>query len=413
MTQETPPGWYPDPGQKSDGPATERWWDGRTWTDRVRPGRPPTAGLPPTAAQPGPEEARGEGTAPGAEGARGDDTAALPRDPADGTAALPRDPADGTAALPRDPAQETGSAGAEHAASAFGPAASPAAPGFPPGPGHPGGAAHPAAHPAYPAYPSAPPSGRGRRLRTGIAVGVAVVVLASIGVGVQALTDDGGGGAATSQGPGGPDAPGGRGGPFGGSGGGGGDGGRSPKPDRSEPPKIRGGSVTDRVSGISLPIPKGWYGLQLNAGAQVMSDESYKCPGDTSATCTEGGAYSAPALALGTRGDTPEEIAKADIADNAEESYGGKSYGGITSHDVLASRAVTVAGQKGFLVRWKAVTRKGADGIVESLVFPSPANSRQMVVVRFGVDAGRQESVLDTIAQGIEASTGGGNGQDV
>ncbi|MFB7601130.1 DUF2510 domain-containing protein, partial [Streptomyces sp. NPDC056160] len=37
MTQVTPPGWYPDPGQTSDGPATERWWDGKAWTERTRP----------------------------------------------------------------------------------------------------------------------------------------------------------------------------------------------------------------------------------------------------------------------------------------------------------------------------------------------------------------------------------------
>ncbi|MGW2913549.1 DUF2510 domain-containing protein, partial [Streptomyces asoensis] len=36
MTQVTPPGWYPDPGQTSDGPATERWWDGKAWTDQTR-----------------------------------------------------------------------------------------------------------------------------------------------------------------------------------------------------------------------------------------------------------------------------------------------------------------------------------------------------------------------------------------
>jgi hypothetical protein len=171
--------------------------------------------------------------------------------------------------------------------------------------------------------------------------------------------------------------------------------------------------VTDAVSGISLPIPKGWYGQQARAGAQVTSDDSYKCPGDTSSTCTKGGAYSAPALALGTKGATAEEIAKADIGKNAEESYGGKSYGGITSHDVLESKAVTVAGQKGYLVRWKAVTSKGADGIVESLAFPSPANAKLMVVIRFGVDAGQQENVLDDITQGIKAATGSGNGQDV
>lgn len=261
----------------------------------------------------------------------------------------------------------------------------------------------------------------------------AVVVLASIGVGVYALTDNGGsgGGSATSQGPGGPGGTGGQGGPFGGpggsggsggsggdggsggSGGDGGSGGQGPSPEQSEPPKIRSGSVTDAVSGISLPIPEGWYGQQATVGAQVTSDDSYKCPGDTTSTCTKGGAYSAPALALGTKGSTAEEIAKADIAANAEESYGGKSYGGITSHDVLDSKAVTVAGQKGYLVRWKAVTSKGADGIVESLAFPSPVNQKQMVVVRFGVDADQKESVLDEITKGIKVSTGGGNGQDV
>ncbi|MGW0495486.1 hypothetical protein ACWD0Z_08675 [Streptomyces sp. NPDC003007] len=287
------------------------------------------------------------------------------------------------------------------------------------------GGAYPGAagYPAYPAYPAVPPGGKGRRLRTGAAVTAAVVVLACVGVGVYALTDNGGGsGSPTSQGPGGPGAPGGQGGPFGGpggsggsggDGGSGGSGGQSPQPERSEPPKIRGGSVTDALSGISLPIPKGWYGQQANAGAQVTSEDSYKCPGDTSSTCTKGGAYSAPALALGARGETAEEIAKADIAANAEESYGGKSYGGITSHDVLDSKAVTVAGQKGYLVRWKAVTSKGADGIVESLAFPSPANPKQMVIVRIGVDADQKETVLDEIAEGIKVSKGGVNGQDV
>ncbi|GAB2713099.1 DUF2510 domain-containing protein [Streptomyces bullii] len=336
MTQVTPPGWYPDPGQTSDGPATERWWDGGAWTDRTR--------LAASAAAWGP------------------------------------------------PAQQP-DAGA--------------------GP----------AYPAYPAYPAAAPGGRKRGVRTGLAVALAAVVLASIGVGVYALTDAGGGGpAAASQ------QPDGRGGQFGDSGGSGGSGGsgesggsggsggsdgRGPAPDGSEPPRIESGSVTDAVNGISLPVPRGWYGQEITAGAQVTSDDSYKCPGDTSATCTKGGAYSAPALLLGSKGGTPEEVAKADIAANAEESYGGKSYGRITSHDVLASKAVTVAGQKGYLVRWKAVTSKGADGYVQSLAFPSPKNPRQMVVVRFGVDTDQPQSVIDEITRGIKVSTGSGDGQDV
>ena len=32
----TPPGWYPDPGYTGNGPATERWWDGSTWTEYTR-----------------------------------------------------------------------------------------------------------------------------------------------------------------------------------------------------------------------------------------------------------------------------------------------------------------------------------------------------------------------------------------
>ncbi|MFE8955820.1 hypothetical protein [Streptomyces althioticus] len=260
-------------------------------------------------------------------------------------------------------------------------------------PGHPG-------YPGYPGYPATPPPPRGRRLRIGIAVTVAAAVLASIGVGVYALTDDGGGrSTATSQQPGAPedDAP-------DREGDGGGD----------EPRRVESGAVTDSLSGISLPVPDGWYGEELQAGAALTSKKSYDCPGDTSKTCVKGGAYSAPAVVLGTRGDTAEEVAKADIAANAEESYGGEAYGRITSHDVLASKAVTVAGQKGYLVRWKASTQEGSDGFVQSLAFPSPSRPDQIVVVRFGVDTDQQQKILDEITEGIEVAEGGrGNGQDV
>ncbi|MFJ2813047.1 DUF2510 domain-containing protein [Streptomyces sp. NPDC091279] len=350
MTQETPPGWYPDPGQTSEGPAAERWWDGKAWTEQTRPA--------------------------------------------------------GSAATWGPPAQ------------------APTAGAYP-------AEGYPAA--GYPAYPGTPPAPARRGLRTGIAVGAAVVVLACIGVGVYALTDNGGSsGSATSQGPGGQGgtgggpggSEGGQGGPFSGNGGGsgggpGGDGGsgggQSPDPGQSEAPKIESGSVTDSVSGISLPIPDDWYGQQMQVGAQVTANSSYKCPGDTSKSCTKGGAYSAPALALGTEGTTAEAVAKADIKANAEQSYGGKTYGAITSHDVLASKAVTVAGQKGYLVRWKAVTSKGSDGYVESLAFPSPANPQLMVVVRFGVDVSEKQTVIDDITSGIKVSSGsgGGDGQHV
>ncbi|MGW5770695.1 DUF2510 domain-containing protein [Streptomyces longwoodensis] len=358
MTQVTPPGWYPDPGQTSDGPATERWWDGRAWTDRTRP-----AG----------------------------------------------------------------------AAAAWGPPAQTPAPGA--APDHPTITAYPV-HPGYPAQPVGPAPKRG--LRTGIAVAVAVAVLASIGVGVYALTKDDGGdsGPGSAQGPGGRGGPGGPGGPFGdsggsggnggpggggsggdggsgGNGGPGGSGGASPSPEGSEAPKLKSGAVPDPVNGISIPIPDGWTGQQSGPGAQVTSDTTYDCPGDTSKSCTKGGVYSAPAELLKTAGSTAEQVAKADIAANAEESYGGTTYGKITSHQVLASKAVTVAGQKGYLVRWKAVTSKGADGYVESLAFPAPADSSRLVVLRFGLDADQEVSVIDTITRGIKVSKGGGDGRTV
>ncbi|MFF4895056.1 DUF2510 domain-containing protein [Streptomyces sp. NPDC001068] len=388
MTQVTPPGWYPDPGQTSDGPASERWWDGKAWTERTRPAGSGADWGPPThpPASPDPASPRPEDTA----------------DPA-GTA----DPAD---------------------------AARQTHPGYPAYPGPAGYQGPPGyqGYPGYPGYPAPPATGR-RGLRTGVAVGIAVAVLAAIGVGAWALTADGDGGGQASQrnpggqsggsGQGGPEGQnGGQGFPFGGSGGSGsggsdsggsGDGG-SPAPGQSEAPKVQGGgTVSDSVNAIGIPVPKGWTGQVINVGAQITSDDSYKCPGDTSQSCTTGGAYSAPALALGTKGDTAEEVAKADISANASESYGGKTYGSITSHEVLASKAVTVAGQKGYLVRWKAVTSKGSDGYVESLAFPSPSNARQIVVVRFGVDVGQKQSVIDEITQGIRVSSGGGDGQTV
>lgn len=432
MTQETPPGWYPDPGQNSDGPATERWWDGKAWTDRIRP-----AGGPPEQAPTGTADPAGTTAPAGADGGPGAHGVPAPAQPAPAPAGPPpAAPASGDAAAGDPAAPDAVSASPAPAPPVHGttgpyppygapgpfpgqpsPSGQPPFPGQPPAGAVPGGPAHPA-YPLHPGYPAQPPPPRRRGLRTGIAVAVAAAVLASIGVGVYALAGDGGtdDDRATAR-----QTPGGQGGegmpdnPFGGPGGGdGGNGGGSPAPEGSEAPRIESGSVPDAVSGISLPVPDGWYGQELTVGAQVSSDESYECPGDTSATCTKGGAYSAPAMVLGTEGSTPEEVAEADISANARESYGGKSYGSITSHEVLSAKAVTVAGQKGYQVRWKAVTSKGSDGYVQSLAFPSPANPQQIVVVRFGVDVGERQSVIDEIVKGIKVSSGGsGNGQDV
>jgi hypothetical protein len=95
---------------------------------------------------------------------------------------------------------------------------------------------------------------------------------------------------------------------------------------------------------------------------------------------------------LGKAGTTVEAVAKADIAKNAEESYGGTSYGKITSHEVLASKAVTVAGQKGYAGPLEGGHEQGRRRLRRVARFPSPANAKQLVVVRFGVDV-RPEAV--------------------
>ncbi|GGN60090.1 membrane protein [Streptomyces albiflavescens] len=337
MTQVTPPGWYPDPGQTDEAPATERWWDGKAWTDQTRP---------------------------------------------------------------------VGSA------AAWGPPAHPSAAG---------------------PYPALAPGAPRRGLRMGIAVAAAIAVLAGIGGGVYALTKDDGnsGSSANSQGPGGQGGPGGgqggTGAPWGGQGGesggpggapgdSGGSGGQTPAPGQSGQPQTEDGYATDAYNGISIPVPDGWTGQSGMGSATISTKDTYKCPGDTSQKCQRGGAYSAPALAQKLKSTTAEAAAKEDIAKNATESYG-KGYGTITSHTELASKAVTVAGEKGYLVRWKVVTSKGDDGYVESLVFPSPTDSKSLVVVRFGVDVSSkapEQSVIDTITKGIKVAPGaGGNGQNV
>ncbi|MEU4799943.1 DUF2510 domain-containing protein [Streptomyces sp. NPDC023327] len=314
MTQMTPPGWYPDPGQTAGGPPTERWWDGNVWTEQVR------------AAQ-------------------------------------------NAHAYPTQP--------------------------------------------AFPAYPGQPPAPR-RGLRVAIAVGVVLVVLAGIGGGVYALTSgddgdgDGGGSAARKPSTGAPEEPG--------------------KPGATQTPEGPGapsapgqekGFASDPVSGIKIPVPDGWTGGTTERGAAVQT-APLPCPGNAEEQCTRGSAYSQTADRLHLDGKTPEAVAKADIKSNANEGYGGKTYGRITSHKVLASESITVAGQKGYYVRWKAVTEKSDDGYVESLAFPSPADKSKLVVIRMGIDVNPKApspSVMDQIAKGIKAGPtgdgGAGAGQEV
>ncbi|MGW1894879.1 DUF2510 domain-containing protein [Streptomyces sp. NPDC002004] len=285
MTQVTPPGWYPDPGQATDGPRSERWWDGRVWTVHTR------------------------------------------------------------------------------------------------------------------AVAQAPTASRSRRLR-GIAAAVVLVVLTGIGAGLHALASSDGGRADARHGAA-------RTGPRHGRGGVPGSPGPSGRPGA---PSVRDGYATDLASGIRLPVPDGWTGQSGLAGAGVSADP-YPCPGDRAQQCVRGGADSAPAAELKVTGTTARAAAEEDIANNARQSYGTKAYGSIRAHHEVASGAVEVAGSKGYFVRWKVTTARGAEGYVESLAFPSPAAGRRLVLVRFGIDIGAgapKVSVIDEITRGIKEADGAG-----
>ncbi|MFC9602587.1 DUF2510 domain-containing protein [Streptomyces niveus] len=285
----------------------------------------------------------------------------------------------------------------------------PSGPGAPVDPGAPG----------MPPYPAAPPPGAGGRgRRIALAVTAAVVVLAVVG-GFLLLQEDGDSSAdkasstpstapgkpgqerpapGESQPPGGPDAPDG--------GGGGEDGG----PQQEIP--TEDGFATDLASGISIPVPDGWSGQSGPVGAGVSTGE-HPCPGNPDESCVRGGVNSVPAIALEIKATTAKAAAEADIKKNAEESYGGESYGEISSHEELKSEAVTVAGKKGYLVRWKVVTGKGDDGYVQSLAFPSPAPGAQnmLIIVRSGFDINDKAPklpVMDEITGGIKVAAGGG-----
>lgn len=255
-----------------------------------------------------------------------------------------------------------------------------------------------------------PATRRSRRIRVGAGITAAVVVLAALGGGVYLLTDDSrttgnsatapSASASASPSP----APSRRPGAPGGSGGGG----ETPEQQR---PQAEDGYATDMASGISIPVPKGWTG-ESGMGAGVTTG-SYACPGDSGEKCVRGGVFSVPATALKLTTKTAKATAEKDISTNAEESYGEKIYGGITSHEELKSEAVTVAGRQGYRVRWKVVTKNGDDGYVESLAFPSPLAEDMLIVLRSGFDINPEApglSVLDDITKGIKAASGMGSG---
>ncbi|MEU0950901.1 DUF2510 domain-containing protein [Streptomyces niveus] len=195
--------------------------------------------------------------------------------------------------------------------------------------------------------------------------------------------------------------------------------GESPTPEPTADPTV----LVDQLNGITLPIPDDWEKSDslVDRAVTMTTVADYECPGQKSRYCRYGRVMSFTATQ--TDAATAEVLAKEDIQDASdalydEDSIGQAFYGGVTSHTVVKSGAVTVAGRTGYVVRWKVETGSGPGGYVQSLAFPSTIGAESLIVVRFAFDAGPKGpplSGMDTITKGIRAigDTTGGVGSSI
>ncbi|WP_345590015.1 DUF2510 domain-containing protein [Streptomyces marokkonensis] len=198
----------------------------------------------------------------------------------------------------------------------------------------------------------------------------------------------------------------------------------APSPTSSEPSADDPAVVEDPLNGIVFPLPDGWVRPEHVAQDDVMmtTDGTYDCPADGS-VCRHGLVISRTVTANGE--SAPKALARQDIEDAADDAYdrdliGNKPFGGIESHEEVASGPVAVAGRAGYYVRRRVTTAKGPGGYVQSLVFPSTVGTGSPILVRYVFDAGEDGpplDVMDRITEGIrpvdDADTGGGVGSGI
>jgi len=182
--------------------------------------------------------------------------------------------------------------------------------------------------------------------------------------------------------------------------------------------------VADELNGITFPLLDGWARPEFVTEDDVVmtTDGTYDCPGDPG-VCHHGRVVSRTVTENAET--SPEALARADIADAADDAYdrdriGGRPFGGITGHRIVGSGTVAVAGRAGYFVRWRVTTEAGPGGYVQSLAFLSTVGTGAPVIVRFAVDAGPDGpplTDLDRITKGIrpigDADTGGGVGSSI
>ncbi|MFR9674029.1 DUF2510 domain-containing protein [Streptomyces sp. TR06-5] len=240
-------------------------------------------------------------------------------------------------------------------------------------------------------FPPRSPSGSRGPLVAVVAAAIAVVLAVAVGAilvggsdGSRAADDPG-----PAAGTGAPDEGGGaRGGP---------DDSASPAPESRRP---------TLAEGVRLPLLAGWDRAPGTHGAAVTTT-SYICPLKNE-RCVRGGAS---VHVTSAEGD-PEKVAGADIAPHAKQSYGKDYYGGIVSHRQVRSEPVEVAGQDGYLVRWRIENRKGPDAWVESVAFPHPDGSGRMLVLRLGFDIHRAAPPVRDMARIVAGAERGTVSED-
>lgn len=258
--------------------------------------------------------------------------------------------------------------------------------------------------------PSAGTSGSGRA-RTVALVTAAVVLVAAIVTGAVLLRHDGSGDEAaarttpTASSPTRSEGP-------------------SPSPSGPSPSAGDASVVVDELNGITFPVLDGWAKPQYAADHDMVlsTPRTYDCPGDPG-LCRHGRVDSRTSTA--TDETSPKALAEGDIKDAADSAFGhdlvgSRPFRGITSHRLVKSGSVAVAGRAGYLVRWKVRTGVGPGGYVESLAFPSSVGSQSPVIVRFAFDAGADGpplSDMDRITEDIRSvgqkDAGGGVGSSI
>jgi uncharacterized protein DUF2510 len=181
----------------------------------------------------------------------------------------------------------------------------------------------------------------------------------------------------------------------------------SPAPSSPAPLPLTEG----HAGGVALPLLDGWEEGDLTGGAAVTTAAGYPCPADDGQECRTAGAFLA--ATAGPPGDTAEEVAAADIARNARESYNRNAYGRIVSDEEVLAEEITVAGRPGYRVRWRIETGAGTEAYVESVAFPAPAGPDghgEMLLLRLGFDIADDAPPtrdIDRIIDGTRAVSGG------